>query len=271
VAVLLDYHVHTALCRHAEGTPEEYLAEAERKGLTEIGFADHYPLALLDYTPRTQVTMDPDELAGYINAVRKLRASSRKVAVKLGIEVDYLPGKEETLGEQLSQYPFDYVIGSVHFMDGWDFTHPVYAKTYHTKDMSLLYRRYFQLVQQACLSGLFDIIGHVDVIKKFGFRPPDTLEPYWIETARMLRETGTGIELNTAGRDAPVKDFYPDRRFLEICCAEGVPLTLGSDAHSPQQVGRHFSAAATLLREIGCRELASFSGRRRTAIKLEGD
>jgi histidinol-phosphatase (PHP family) len=270
-AAVLDYHVHTVLCRHAEGTLEEYLAEAERKGLTEIGFADHFPLGLLDYTPRTQVTMDPDELKGYMDAVRRLSDSSGKVAVKLGIEVDYLPDREEKLRDQLDRYPFDYIIGSVHFMDGWDFTHPRYAQDYHNHEMGLLYRRYFQLVQQACQSGLFDIIGHVDVIKKFGFRPPEDLEPFWIETARLLRETGTAIELNTAGRDAPVEEFYPDRRLLEICCVEGVSITLGSDAHSPEQVGRYFTAAAAMLKEAGCRELASYSMRRRTALKLEGD
>ncbi len=268
---MLDYHVHTALCRHAEGTLEEYLAEAERKGLTEIGFADHFPLGLLDYTPRAQVTMDPEELSGYIDTVLKLGASSGKVKVKLGIEVDYLPGKEENLREQLSRYPFDYIIGSVHFMDGWDFTHPVYAADYKNKDMGQLYGRYFKLVQQACLSGLFDIIGHVDVIKKFGFRPLEDLEPLWIETARMLRETGTCIELNTAGRDAPVEVFYPDQRLLELCLAEGVSITLGSDAHAPRQVGRYFSEAAAMLKEAGCSELVSFSRRRRATLKLEAD
>lgn len=268
---MLDYHIHTALCRHAEGVLDEYLAEAERKGLTEIGFADHFPLGLLDYKPRTQVTMDPEELAGYLDAVRKLGASSGKVIVKLGVEVDYLPCKEEMLREQLARYPFDYIIGSVHFMDGWDFTHPVYVEDYKTKDMGQLYRRYFELVQQACVSGLFDIIGHVDVIKKFGYRPLEKLEPLWIETARMLRETGTCIELNTAGRDAPVEEFYPDRRLLELCLAEGVSVTLGSDAHSPQQVGRYFAAAAAMLKEAGCRELVLFSRRNRTALKLEGD
>jgi len=137
--------------------------------------------------------------------------------------------------------------------------------------MGLLYRRYFQLVEQACVSGLFDIIGHVDVIKKFGFRPLEDLEPYWVETARMLRETGTCIELNTAGRDAPVEEFYPDRRLLEICCTEGVSVTLGSDAHSPRQVGRYFAEAVAMLKEAGFRELTSFSRRNRSALKLEGD
>ncbi len=268
---MVDYHVHTALCRHAEGTLEEYLAEAERQGLKEIGFADHYPLGLLNYTPRSQVTMDPHELEGYIAAVRRLGESSKKVKVKLGIEVDYLPEREELLREQLSSYPFDYVIGSVHFMDGWDFTHPVHAETYHHHDIDQLYRRYFKLVQQACASGLFDFIGHIDVIKKFGFRPQESLEPYWVETARLLAETGTGIELNTAGRDAPVEEFYPDRHFLEICLAAGVQVTLGSDAHAPHQVGRYFPEALAMLREAGCRQITTFTGRRRSTMNLGGN
>jgi len=265
---MLDYHIHTTLCRHAEGDMEEYLLEAERQGLCEIGFADHYPLEALGYTPRVQVTMDQHELGKYIEAVLRLRAASNKVAVKLGIEVDYLPGKEEQLREQLSRYPFDYIIGSVHFMDGWDFTHPIYAANYKDKDIDSLYSRYFQLVRQACESDLFDIIGHVDVIKKFGFRPQEPPEMLWAQTVRVLKQTNTTIELNTAGLDAPVGAFYPDRFFLELCLAEGVSVTLGSDAHAPHQVGRYFRTALEVLTETGFRRLSSFDKRRRSEIKL---
>lgn len=265
---MIDYHIHTALCHHAMGTMGDYLAEAGRKGLTEIGFADHFPLGLLNYTPRAPVTMDPDELAGYIEDVRQLALSSGKVTVKLGVEVDYMPGKDKKLRELLSRYPFDYIIGSIHFLDDWDFTHPIYACDYQNRDLKQLFRRYFALVEEVCRSGLFDLIGHIDVIKKFGFFPDEDLEQYWRKTASVLKETGTCLELNTAGRDAPVGEFYPHRRLLELCFEQGVAVTIGSDAHAPEQVGRHFPEAETLLKEIGFREIAVFTNRRRGALKI---
>ncbi len=258
---MVDYHLHTPRCCHAEGTPEEYLAEAERKGLREIGFADHFPLGLLDYVPRAQVTMNPDELWQYIKQIEALKGFSKKVDIKTGIEVDYLPGTEEKLAALLEEYSFDYVIGSIHFIEDWDFTHPFYAETYGDLDLNKLYRTYFELVWKLCRSGLFDIIGHIDVIKKFGYRPDGDLEPYWIETARVLKATGTCLELNTAGRDAPVNEFYPHKRLLEACFKSGVSVTMGSDAHGPLQVGRYFKEAVELLKTTGYKEVTVFEKR----------
>lgn len=266
---MVDYHLHTSRCCHATGTMEEYLVAAEQSGLQEIGFADHYPLGLLGYKPRSQVTMHPEELPDYIMQVEELRAASKTVRVKLGVEVDYLPGTEQKTRKLLQAQKFDYVIGSIHFLEDWDFTHPIYADHYKEKDLSELYGRYFTLVWDLCYSRLFDIIGHIDVIKKFGYRPPESLEPYWVKTAQVLRETGTCLELNTAGRDAPVGDFYPDRRLLEICHAEGVWVTIGSDAHSPEQVGRYMPEALDLLRSVGYSEVTAFDQRKKSSVSLD--
>ncbi|HHX87059.1 MAG TPA: histidinol-phosphatase HisJ family protein [Firmicutes bacterium] len=266
---MIDYHIHTSLCGHASGTLSQYLVLAREKGLQEIGFADHFPLGLLGYAPRNKVTMEPEELAGYMAEVRQLNGRFPEVTVRLGVEVDFLPGKSSIIAKQLAGYSFDYVIGSVHFIEGWDFTHPDRAGEYEDKDLRELYDRYFNLVWEACRSGLFDIIGHVDVIKKFGYALPEPeMEAYWVETARVLKQTGTCLELNTAGRDAPVKQFYPGYRGLEICFQEGVPITLGSDAHAPQQVGRYFTEALELLRRAGYQKLTGFSRRRQLFIDL---
>lgn len=268
---MVDYHLHTPLCRHALGSPAEYLAGARRKGLLEIGFADHYPLGLLGMKPQSEVSMRPEELPGYIREIRALGENEKEIRVRLGVEVDYLPGKEQTLARLLPRDPFDFVIGSIHFMDDWDFTHPLYAGRFEEIDLEQIYRRYFELLWQACQSSLFDIIGHIDVIKKFGHRlPEEAMEPYWKKTARTLKENGLCFELNTSGRAAPAGEFYPSRRLLELCFREGVPVTLGSDAHDPEQVGRHFDEALLLLQEVGYRELAVFSKRQRSFIPLNG-
>lgn len=267
---MVDYHLHTPLCHHALGSPAEYLEKARCIGLREIGFADHYPLGLLGMKPQSEVTMSPGELAGYISEIRALGAGEKEIKVKLGVEVDYLPGKEKELARLLACDPFDYVIGSIHFMDDWDFTHPLHASRYETSDLGQIYRRYFELLWQACSSGLFDIIGHIDVVKKFGHRlSDDGMEPYWRRTARILKENGLCFELNSSGRAAAAAEFYPGRRLLELCCREGVPVTLGSDAHGPEQVGRYFDEALELLQDVGCRELAVFSERQRSFIPLK--
>ncbi len=269
---MIDYHLHTPLCRHALGAPADYLEAARRKGLLEIGFADHYPLGLLGVKPAAEVTMSPAELPGYIREIRALAASEKEIAVKLGAEVDYIPGKEKVLTGLLARDPFDFVIGSLHFIDDWDFTHPLHAWRYEDRPLEQIYERYFELLWQACACGLFDIIGHIDVIKKFGHRLPDrAMEPYWKETARVLKENGLCFELNSSGRAAPAGEFYPGRRLLELCFREKVPVTLGSDAHGPEQVGRYFDGALALLQEIGYRELAVFTKRQRKFISLQHD
>jgi len=265
---MIDYHLHTARCCHARGTLEEYVAEAENKQLKEIGFADHFPLGLLEFEPRKQVTMTPEELPVYMDQVTGLKELPTAVSIKLGIEIDYLPGTEKKVENLLSKYEFDYVIGSIHFMGDWDFTHPMYADDYQYKDMDDIYNRYYELVGMVCKSGLFDIIGHIDVVKKFGYRPEGNLETKRLGIARTLRETGTCLELNTAGRDAPVGEFYPDREFLAMCCSEGVDITLGSDAHAPDQVGRYFTEAVDLLKETGYRELTVFDSRKKIKQRL---
>ncbi len=269
---MIDYHIHTSLCGHAGGTMYQYLVSAMEKGIKEIGFADHFPLPLLGYTPRHKVTMEPEELEGYMAEVRRLSGLFSGITVRLGVEVDYLPGKSSVIADRLSGYPFDFVIGSVHFINGWDFTHPARAGEYENKnprELRELYDAYFNLVWEACRSGLFDILGHVDIIKKFGYVLPEAeMEAYYVKTARVLKQTGTCLELNTAGRDAPVKDFYPGRRGLEIFFQEGVPVTLGSDAHAPGQVGRYFTEAAKLFRRVGYRQLVGFSRRRQIPIDL---
>lgn len=266
---MIDYHLHTSLCGHAVGAMDQFLAEAAVKGLTEVGFADHFPLGLLGYTPQFKVTMEPGELEGYIEAVREQASRHNGPAVKLGLEVDYLPESSRRLAKIFSRYPVDYLIGSVHFIDDWDFSHPRNAEYFRQKDLKDVYSRYFELVWEACQTGIFEIIGHVDIIKKFGFRLDDgELEPYWRRTARILKDNGICLELNTSGMAAPAGEFYPGRLLLEICHNEGVAVTLGSDAHAPQQVGRYFPEALALLREVGFHELAVFSGRRRSLVNF---
>ncbi|MCL5981074.1 MAG: histidinol-phosphatase HisJ family protein [Firmicutes bacterium] len=264
---MIDYHVHTVRCCHATGSMEEYMAEAAQKGLQEIGFADHFPLELLDFTPETPVTMSAGELTVYLSDVLKLQERSA-VPVRLGVEVDYLPGREALTEKLLARYPLDYCIGSIHFLGSWDFTHPRFVEYYRTFDVDKLYRRYFQTLQDMAESGLFDIVGHLDVVKKYAFFPQQDWEDLLRETCGVLAKSGICVELNTAGWRAPVKEAYPSEAFLRECFRLGVPVTLGSDAHCPKDVGAGLGRAVSLLKSLGFTSVTAFASRRRTSLAL---
>jgi histidinol-phosphatase (PHP family) len=259
---MIDYHIHTARCCHASGTMDEYLAEAERKGLAEIGFADHLPLEMLGCEPDDQVTMLPAELPDYLADVERIRQKA-SIPVLTGIEADYLPGRESVTAAVLAAYPFDYVIGSIHFLEDWDFTHPRYVEQYRKADVDLLYEQYFAVVARLAESRLFDIAGHLDVVKKFAFFPQGDWSALVDKTCRILAANDLCVELNSGGWRAPVGEAYPGPAFLEKCLSLGVPVTLGSDAHSPRDVGDGLERAVALLKKVGFTEVATFIGRKR--------
>ncbi len=266
---MIDYHLHTKRCHHAAGEIEEYLAFAQERGLLEIGFADHFPLELLNYTPKNEVTMAGEELEEYIGDISSLSKESSDVVVRLGAEIDYLPGQEALTRQLISSYPFDYVIGSIHFLDNWDFTHPAQAKKFEAGCIKSIYRKYFEQLKKMVTTRLFDIVGHADVVKKFGYRLE---EKEWQiilpEIVAAIKQADICVEVNTSGWRSPAAEQYPSRSFLEACFQNDIPVTLGSDAHLPEDVGKGLEEAITLLREIGYRRLALFSHRQRYYMTL---
>jgi histidinol-phosphatase (PHP family) len=244
-----DYHVHTERCGHAAGRAVEYVEEALRRGVAGIGMSDHLPLL---HKRDPQLSMDLTELEGYVAEVEDLRERYPGF-VLLGIEADYLPEKRDQLEALLGSYPFDYVIGSVHYIDGWEFDDPRNQDSFTGRDLDEVYQRYLELVGDAAESGLFTILGHLDLVKKFGHRPIGDPTP-WIETlADRIARAGTAVELNTAGLRKPVGEIYPSPDFLAALARRGVPLTFGSDAHRPREVGEAFAEALETANRAGYR------------------
>lgn len=262
---LADYHIHTRRCGHATGNAAEYVDAARKVGLREIGFADHIPQYFLPPDSRDPgLAMAEEELGSYVAEVLENRAACKDVVVRLGIEADFAPGQEAALKEILNSHPFDYVLGSVHYLNGWGFDNPEQTGGYSGRDIDDLYREYFELVRRMVSTGLFDVVAHPDLLKKFGYRPRSDILPLYEETVRGIAAAGVAVEVNTAGLRQPVKEMYPHPDFLGLCCRYGVPVTLGSDAHRPVDVGRDFGEALALLRRTGYRETAFFENRRRT-------
>ncbi len=256
----VDYHVHTSLCGHARGRMRQYVEEAIVRGIAKMGFSDHTPLPPDKADP--SLAMTEAQMADYVETVLALRAEYKgQIQIALGFEADYIPGFEEKLTELLRPFPLDYVSGSVHFLGRWAFDNPSEREQYDSWEPDRLYKRYFATLCQAAKSGLFDFMAHPDLIKKFNYWPSGPLEPFWAQAAAAFKESKVAIELNSAGWHKEVAEAYPNPGFLRACALAGVPVTFGSDAHAPEQVGRDWQRAVKTLREAGYGEIATFQGR----------
>ncbi len=267
---MIDYHIHTARCGHGSGTTAEYLKKARSLDLCEIGFTEHLPLF---HTIDATLAMSWDELPLYINEVERLKAESEPdpdevgTRVKLGIEVDYIPKFAEQARAVIDDYDFDFVMGSVHFIDGWGFDDRRYIVNYDAYELSDLYERYFELFMEAVASGLFDVMAHPDLIKKY-FRLDDEPRALYERVAQTLASNGVAVEVSSAGLRKPCRELYPSQTFLDICFAAGVPVITGSDAHAPDQLAMDFGAVHQALERSGYAEILTFTGRERTPVAL---
>ncbi len=249
---ICDYHMHTPLCGHAVGEPREYAERAIAVGLQEIGFSDHAPLLSHD---DPKITMNMKQLPGYLEMIEAVRERfAGKLRIKIALEADYLPGYEEKTRAMLESYEYDYIIGSVHYIRRWAFDNPEEMDRWNESDVNKVYHTYFDLLRKSARSKLFNIMGHVDLVKKFGHRATDDMTGEVEETAKVFKECGVAVEINTAGLRKPVKEMYPAPWMLKIYCKAGVPLTFGSDAHDPKDVGRDFDKAVNLAKSAGYSE-----------------
>lgn len=257
---ICDYHMHTPLCGHAEGAPEKYAAQAVKAGLKEIGFSDHAPFVV---NPLPGITMKMEELPRYHQMIEDVRARFKgQLKIHIGIEADFVPGYEKQTKAILDAYPYDYVIGSVHFIKDWGFDNPEEREKWSDHDVNAVYRDYFELLRASASTGFYNIIAHPDLVKKFGNRATDDMTAEIEETAKIFKKTGVAVEINTSGRRKTVGEMYPALKDLTIYRKAGVPLTFGSDAHKPEEVACDFDKAVDLAKKAGYKEYVMFKKRR---------
>jgi histidinol-phosphatase (PHP family) len=262
---MVDYHTHTRLCGHATGTLEEYAESAIRSGIRELGFADHAPMP---DNLREGLSMSAGESEGYIMSVEKCRdAYAGRIDIRLGFEVDYPPFESFDANYFLDPR-IDYLIGSCHFVDGWAFDHPRYIDGYKNRDIDELYERYYSQLQALAGSGLFNIIGHFDVVKKFGYRPKKDFRPEVERIARIASKKNVAVEINTNGSTHPVHEIYPSDQIIGILFNCNVPVTFGSDAHSSDRVGHMYAEVIEKITRAGYRKISGFKKRKRYDISL---
>ena len=261
-----DYHLHTPLCRHATGEPADYARRAVELGLTEIGFSDHSPMPQDNFD---NWRMLDRQLDTYVAKVRRAQKEFPQLTIRLALEVDYLPGHEKWIRQLAKRHPWDYFIGSVHYIsDSWDIDNPAKLSEWKTRDVFEVWQIYFARLTRAAKSDLFDIIGHADLPKKFGFRPEQDCRPLYKQFVFAAAEAGCAIELNTAGLRKDCREIYPGCDLLKMACHYSVPITFGSDAHAPAEVGMNFAEAVALARSVGFRETCRFTRRQHEFIPI---
>jgi histidinol-phosphatase (PHP family) len=261
-----DLHMHTPLCRHATGEPVDYARRAVELGFTEIGFSDHSPMRQDDFD---DWRMRFDQLGEYVEKVRKAQKDFPQLTIRLAMEVDYLPGQEEWIRELARLHPWDYFIGSVHYVsDSWAIDSPYKLSEWKNRDVWEVWSTYFERLTMAAESGLFEIIGHADLPKKFGYRPTRDCTPLFEPFLDAAKKHNCALDVNTAGLRKDCKEIYPSRQLLELAFQKGVPITFGSDAHAPEEVGMNFAEAIQLARGVGYTECLTFANRRSHKIKF---
>jgi histidinol-phosphatase (PHP family) len=191
--------------------------------------------------------------------------------VLLGIEADYYRGCEDFLSEWLPAQDFDLVIGSIHFIESWGFDNPKERHIWDSIDIRETWRRYFELVEKLADTKLYDVVGHLDLPKKFGHRPSEKEIKEMAQPALdRIAEAGMGIELNTAGLRRQVGEIYPSPLILSLARERGVPICFGSDAHKPEEVGYGFKEALELARRVGYAECFTVRKRIKQIVPLPG-
>ncbi len=254
-----DYHIHTSLCKHAGGTMEEYVQQAIRLGLREIAFTDHIPLPdQFDIQHR----MAEHELETYVRQVQALQTRFPEITILLGIEADFIDGIESYLERTLRRYPFDLVIMSVHFIKDWPQGQWVFKYDFPEKSLTEIYDEYLNAVIRGIQTGLFDIVGHLDLIK----RPQQSLLAHnrtrVEEVLKLVRKNAMALEINTSGWRKEIGEPYPSLDFLPLIKEYGIPVTIGSDAHAPGQVGFGFDRLQKALATTSLKPIVNFKNRK---------
>jgi histidinol-phosphatase (PHP family) len=268
--VLTDYHLHlrpdeldaAAAEYFTPDNAQRYREAAASAGIAELGVAEH----VYRFTDALAVWDHPfwrenarDDLAGYCEFVRS-------TDLRLGIEMDYVPGREDHIANILDAHDFDYVVGSVHFVRDGAVDHDEYDVWDRVGDPDRVWEAYFATLAEAVRSGLFDILAHPDLVKIWGRgRPAPTRDPrfFYEPVVEAIAESGLAVEVSTAGYRKPVAELYPAAAFAALCLEAGAVFSLSSDAHVPGEIGHRYDDAVATMRDCGISDIAVFEHRQR--------
>jgi histidinol-phosphatase (PHP family) len=273
--VLADYHMHLVGDddphtdeSHGLAHIRGYVQAAAAAGVAEIGFTEHvyrYTVARDWMSAEGWRESAVGDIDRYVEAVAGAAAAG--LPVRLGLELDWVPGRGVEIAALAAAYDWDYLLGSYHWLGDREVDHAANS-VWETLPAHEVWRRYVDGFCQAARSGLYDSMSHPDLAKVFGHRPdPEPLDLY-AEMAQAAAEGGVCIEVSTAGYRRALGELYPAPRLLAMFREHGVPATMGSDAHAPAGVGRDFPRAVSELRAAGYDSITLFERRRRRQVAL---
>ncbi len=292
---MADYHLHLHPHHPAppgaplpgvypDGYIEAYVEAAAARGVTELGFTEHLyrcveagPV-LGDFWEREPDPRLAAHAAAFVHVERTLSldgyaaavlgAKERELPVLLGLEVDYFPESIEAVVALLDRYPFDFLIGSIHWIGGWGVDHDEVADEFDRRGVATAYEQYFALEAQLAGSGAVDALAHADVVKKFGHRLPSPPLDLYEGVVKEAAASGTAVEVSSAGLWKPAREVYPAPEFLAAFQAAGVPITLASDGHAPAEAGRGHVEVVAAARAAGYTHRVRFDRRAATQVPL---
>ncbi|MFT5659656.1 MAG: histidinol-phosphatase (PHP family) [Sulfurimonas sp.] len=257
--MIIDLHNHTTLCNHAQGTIDEYIIQAIQSGTKIFGFSEHAPM---DFDQKYRLSFEQMNVY-QDNVLRAKKKYVNDIEILLGYEVDFLEGH---MDERVLHADVDYLIGSVHFIDKWGFDNPEFIGRYEDENIDDIWQKYFDTIEKMAKSGLFDIVGHLDLIKVFKFMPSKNILDIANNALIAIKEANMVLEINMAGYRKPVKEAYPSQELLEAAYNLKIPITFSSDAHAPEQVSLFTKEILSLARNVGYTQCATFNNRQRKMI-----
>jgi histidinol-phosphatase (PHP family) len=258
----VDLHNHTTLCNHATGTMEEYVKKAIEVGIDEFGFSEHAPM---DFDKKYRLDILQKDY--YENEVKRLKEEYKnQIKILLAYEVDFM--QDVKMLDVILNANVDYLIGSVHFLDGWGFDNPEFIGKYENRDIDKIWQDYFDTVQVMAKSKNFDIVGHIDLIKIFKFLPKKDIKLIAQDALKEIKKSDMVIEINAAGLRKPINEVYPSKDILELIAELDIPITLSSDAHSVEQIGFKYEEVANYVKSFGFTKVATFDNRNRKLVNF---
>lgn len=273
--MLTDYHVHlrpddagrdSAAEAFSPANAERYREVASERGIEELGVAEH----VYRFSAALDVWRHPlwegyavDDLDAYCSFVRE------QTDLKLGIEADFVPGREERMRALIEEREWDYVIGSIHFLAEGALDFDKFDVWNSGRSPDHVWRTYFTWLGELAASGMFDVLAHPDLVKHWGKErpwPEKDLRFYYDLAMEKIADSGIAVEVSTAGLRKPVGEIYPSSAFLEMVVDAGNPIALSSDAHTTEHLGYGYEEAVQFLADHGVTELAVFENRK---VRLE--
>jgi len=264
----VDLHNHTPLCNHANGSMEDFVKRAIDLGIDVFGFSDHAPMP---FDPKYR--MDISQKDEYENSIDLLKEKYKsKIEILKAYEVDFMQNSSFMLDEILNS-KVDYLIGSVHFIQEpnnnlWGFDNPEFIGKYKEKNIDDIWADYFNAIKELAKSKLFDIVGHLDLIKVFKYMPNKDIKLLAKDALLQIKKSNMVIEINAAGFRKPISEAYPSKDLLELAFELDIPITFSSDAHEIEQIGFMYEKVTKIAREIGYNKCVTFKERDSKLVKF---